>query len=348
MKYTRNTRRKIGALQLIACIGLTLALLTASANAQNPTHNPLLGQSNPASRGFHVTGSLPTQDTLWGPAPRSVNPPSITVSYGTLDYPRVPDSGASGINKNGQIVGAFNITTSGCSAGYLQAGISFRKIAYPGATQSCPVGINDLGEIAGGYSTDGGNTYHVFSLSGTTFSAIPDPPGAVDTTPEGIDNSGRIVGAYVDSSDNVHGFVYSNGAYTVIDVPGTNYTFLRAVSPNGTIMAGDYTGADGHDHGFLLKGGVFTTVNYPGAVDTELLGVNDFGNYVGNWGDGTIVESYLEYNAFLFKGGSYVSLTLPWAGVSVTWPSALNNRAQIAGLYVDSNGIILGFYAVAQ
>jgi hypothetical protein len=324
-----------------------LAFLATSAYAQNPTHNRLIGRSNPVLSGFHLR-SLPTQDSP-GTVLQNANTPSgIAVSYGTVDYPRVLNSGASGINKQGQIVGAFSITASGCSAGYLQAGISFRKIAYPGSTQSCPVAINDLGEIAGGYSTDGGNTYHIFSLVGTTFTAIPDPPGATDTDAGGIDNLGRIVGGYVDSSDVVHGFVYSNGTFTVVDVPGASYTLVRAVSPNGTIMAGDYVGADGHDHGFLLNGGVFTTVDYPGAADTELLGVNDFGSYVGNWGNGTIVQSYLEYNGFLFKSGSYVPLTLPWAGVSVTWPSALNNKAQIAGLYVDSNGIILGFYAAVH
>jgi len=350
MNSLRTTGRNTSTLRsMLRCIGFMLALLATSADAQNPTHNHLIGRSNPALSGFHFRGSLPTQDSS-RPALRSADTLSgVAVSYGTMDYPRVLNSGAAGMNKKGQIVGGFNILAeSGCTGGYLQAGTSFRKIAYPGSTASCTLAINDLGEIVGDYTLDGGNTYHAFLLVGTVFSAVPDPPSAISAIAEGVDNLGNIVGAYVDSSDAVHGFVYSNGAFTVVDVPGAGYTHVHATSPNGTILVGDYVASDGHDHGFRLKRGVLSTVDYPGATDTQLLGVNDSGDYVGNWGNGAIIQDYLEYNGFLFRSGSYVSLTLPWAGVSVTWPSAVNDKDQIAGSYVDSNGIILGFYASAH
>lgn len=332
---------------------LAMTLLTVCASAQNT----LKLNAVPARQSlFHPIHPRRLPNRVFVPNPSTTqsdvhdNPGGITVTYGPVDYPRILGSAAAGINKKGQMVGGFNILAgSGCTGGYLLKGNTFRQVNYPGPYASCVLGINDSGEMVGGYSADGWNTYHVFSLIGKVFTAIPDPPGAIPVVaPAGVDDAGDIIGQYVDSSGVSHGFVYSKGAFTTIDVPGASDTFLDATSPNGKILAGSYYGSDGNDHGFLLQNGVFTTVDYPGAVDTEILGVNDSGDYVGNWGNGTLVLDFLEYNGFFFKGGSYAPLNLPWAAVAVTWPSGLNDKDQIAGAYVDTNNVILGFYATVK
>jgi hypothetical protein len=331
-----------------------VTLLALSVSAQTANNRNVATQARAMLGGMNGLRHLPPRNFAQSltAKPHSQTPATssnISVTYGPVDYPRIVGSGVGGINKKGQMAGGLNIiASSGCTAGYLLTGNNFRKFIYPpGALESCVLAINDSGEMLGDYSTDG-QTLHAFSLVGNVFTNIPDYPGSVDRLASGVDNFGNIVGLYTDVPGVSHGFVYSNGTFTSIDVPGATDTFLNATSPDGAILAGSYYGSDGHDHGFVLHSGVFITVDYPGAVDTEILGVNDSGDYVGNWGNGTLVQDYLEYNGFFFKGGTYTPLTLPWAGVSVTWPTGLNDTNQIAGADVDSNGIVFGFYAAAK
>jgi hypothetical protein len=44
----------------------------------------------------------------------------------------------------------------------------------------------------------------------------------------GINNSGDIVGSYTDNS-GIHGYLYSHGVYTTIDVPGSDDFNIHAV-----------------------------------------------------------------------------------------------------------------------
>ncbi|MGA1825942.1 MAG: hypothetical protein ACMUIP_14900, partial [bacterium] len=49
-----------------------------------------------------------------------------------------------------------------------------------------------------------------------------DVPDAYETRLHGINNAGQIVGSYTDTQyGKRRGFIYSNGVYEIIDVPGT-------------------------------------------------------------------------------------------------------------------------------
>jgi probable HAF family extracellular repeat protein len=54
-----------------------------------------------------------------------------------------------------------------------------------------------------------------------------DVPGATTTNARGINDSGQVVGTYVDST-GTHGFLYTDGSFTTIDVPVVDFeTFFR-------------------------------------------------------------------------------------------------------------------------
>ena len=78
---------------------------------------------------------------------------------------------------------------------------------------------------------------------------------------------------------------------------------------------------------------------------TQLLGVNDQGQMVGGYGDGTIILRFLEHHGFLLSEGVFTTFDAPFAGVAITPFGRINNSGQIAGYYLDANGTFFGFIA---
>src|SRR5687768_8815364 len=56
-------------------------------------------------------------------------------------------------------------------------------------------------------------------------------PGAVFTNAQGINARGDVVGFYTDAAGLNHGFRWSRGAYSVIDVPNARVTQARGIGP---------------------------------------------------------------------------------------------------------------------
>jgi probable HAF family extracellular repeat protein len=120
-----------------------------------------------------------------------------------------------------------------------------------------------------------------------------------------------------------------------------NYTFTTIDDPSGPAgppqmaagindlgqIVGSYDTLDGDTHGFLDNAGAFTTVDYPNARLTELWGVNDSGEIVGDASVG---------GAFLDIAG--VPTTIAYPGSGITSVSGINSQGQIVGQYADSTG----------
>jgi len=63
--------------------------------------------------------------------------------------------------------------------------------------------------------------------------------------------------------------------FTMIDVPGANFTRAHGINNSGQIV-GEYQDTFG-THGYLLSGGSLSTVNFPGVVNTSAQGISDSG-----------------------------------------------------------------------
>src|SRR4026208_1250203 len=117
----------------------------------------------------------------------------------------------------------------------------------------------------------------------TTF----DYPGAGNNTlPQKINERGDIVGEFIDSSGVTRGFVrFSDGSFSapIVDPNDTvGFTEGRGINNSRTVN-GDYAISDGTLHSFFLSGGTFTGYDVPGAVQTNLLSINDAGNFTGGF-----------------------------------------------------------------
>jgi hypothetical protein len=191
----------------------------------------------------------------------------------------------------------------------------------------------------------------------TTF----DYPGTGNLTlPQKINERGDIVGEFIDPNGVTRGFVrFSDGSFSapIVDPNDTvGFTEGRGIN-NSRTVAGDYVISDGTLHSFFLSGGTFTEYDVPGAVQTNLLSINDPGDFTGGFDpDGSGI-----FQAFVGRGGTITSFSVP-GGLS-TFAYQLssgcdeheeecdegqdNRRPEqhlVVGYYIDSSGILHGYF----
>ena len=78
-------------------------------------------------------------------------------------------------------------------------------------------------------------------------------------------------------------------------------------------------------HGYLLSGSAFTSIDITGAVSTQASGINDAGQIVGNYYDGTTLHG------FIYDGTTFTTIDAP--GAFLTSIFRINNAGTIVGYY---------------
>jgi uncharacterized membrane protein len=174
-----------------------------------------------------------------------------------------------------------------------------------------------------------------------------DYPGTGNSTlPQKINERGDVVGEFVDSSGVARGFVrFKDGSFSapIVDPNDTvGFTEGRGINNSGTV-AGDYAASDGTLHSFFLSGSTFTEYDVPGAVQTNLLSINEPGDFTGGFDpDGSGV-----FQAFVGSGGTITSWVVP--GALSTFAYEINNNKKLTvGYFIDSAGVLHGYYRDAS
>ena len=284
-----------------------------------------------------------------------------TYTFTTIDAPGGPavfGTTVNDINNHGQAAGyyislgpfgpqyhAFTVRTDGKS---------FSTVDQPGTTFNAISGINDAGQTVGVSAPFApfGRGF-VRDASGGYIAVDPASAGlpALYSEAAGINQAGKtIVGFYADTIPSdlslvqryEHGFIYSGGAYTQIDVPTALGFGTQLISINGSgVISGNFldNGPYSLEHGFLYTPGVgFSVIDGPGAFATELGKVNDLGAAVGA---GLTPNPFslqgFDASGFLLSKGKYQPIAVP--GAFSTQPFGLNDHGGIVGLYEDATGI---------
>ncbi len=170
-----------------------------------------------------------------------------------------------------------------------------------------------------------------------------DYPGTGNLTrPQKINDKNEIVGIFVDSSGVTRGFTRAaDGTFSapIVEPNDTgNFTEGRGINNSATIC-GDYSGSDGLFHGFFLSGGTFTEYDVADSDGTEVLGINNAGDFAGTY----VPSGVGVFQAFVNIGGSVIPIVIPDAtGFSGAYQ--LNASNQFVGYYTDSGAINHGFY----
>jgi uncharacterized membrane protein len=326
---------------LIYVIAIACLASQASAQQASPILSRLGMQAHIPQLNFHSPASLA----------QSENSPLYTFTFGLIDYPRSQIGAAYGINDGGRIVGGYNHTNVmelTADHAFEVKRNNFSTIDYPGALQTDAFGINKGGVVVGSFEGTGGN-FHGFKLASGLYTQL-DYPGAFGTYAVSINSSGEIAGLYVASPTQVNAFVLSGGTYTSISAPGSNNTQASGLNKYG-VVAGYYYDSSSNLHGFTYDKGTFTPIDYGnGNPNTYLSGINDSGAVVGGYGAWETINSveYFTQHGFLYSGGTFNTFDAPFGDVQVTTPWGMNNKGEIVGGYVDSQGMNYGFYLKAQ
>ncbi|HEY6120580.1 MAG TPA: hypothetical protein VIV66_11500 [Pyrinomonadaceae bacterium] len=173
----------------------------------------------------------------------------------------------------------------------------------------------------------------------TTF----DYPGTGNQTlPQKINERGDIVGEFIDSNGVVRGFVrFSDGSFSapIVNPNDTvGFTEGRGIN-NSRTVDGDYVMSDGTVHSFFLSGGAFTEYDVPGAVQTNLLSINDAGDFTGAFDpDGSGI-----FQAFVSRGRTLASFSIP-GSLSTLAYEINNSKRLVVGYYIDGSGILHGYF----
>ena len=295
---------------LAAASALCIACATASASTYNfqtinnpadPNFNQLLGINNAGViAGYFGDGAVvPNNGYTW------------TKSGGFVaeNYNGAAQTQVVGIN-NTKTNGTYNtvgfyVDAAGANHGFSQIGGTQTTVDHSGSMGfNQLLGINDS-NIAVGFYVDALNVSHGYevNLSTNHFTDL-SITGATSVTATAINNAGWIAGFYSDAIGNTHGFLDENGTYKILDYPmgvGVN-TSIFGMNNKGQLV-GSFLNANDGTNGFVynVNTNSWQTVSDPnaqfltafGVSGTVLNGINDAGDLVGFYSDGTHVNGLL-------------------------------------------------------
>jgi PEP-CTERM motif len=244
-----------------------------------------------------------------------------------------------GINNSGTIAGFDNGVTN---AGFtLTLPANFTVVNFPSALAANPpvvssqvTGINAAGDLSGLYVDNSGNT-HGFTRIGGTFTTVDDPASTVFNQALGINNSNKTVGYFAPTATGTPGdiaYSQTGGVFTNINALLPANFNSQAVGINSTAtpwIVGFYQPDAGltTSFGFVDEGGTIQTVDPFGSTFTQALGVNDLGEIVGFYTNGTGQHGYIDNN------GVFTSFDPP--GSASTTINGINDKGDIVGFYTN-------------
>ncbi len=270
-------------------------------NNTDPNFNQLLGINTAGTiAGYFGDGPTVPNNGF------TVAPPYGQANFTAENYPAAAQTQVIGINNSGTTVGFYG-DAAGNNFGFVNHGGTFTSVSNPSTPSSGTMtnqllGVNDSNQAAGFYVTSGGNAQaYTYNISSKAFTLV-NPTGATASTATGINNAGDISGFFTAANGNTEGFYYNGSSFTAFEAPGSTNTVFFGLNNKGQLV-GDYVDATGLTNGLLynVMTNTFTTVNDPNAsataafdvTGTTINGINDAGQLVGFYSDGTHVNGLL-------------------------------------------------------
>jgi hypothetical protein len=220
------------------------------------------------------------------------------------------------------IVGFYTDNATGFTHGFLDSNGVQSTLDDPAGESpavTTPVqnllGINDFDKAAG-FWTDNNGHEHGFvvkinteSISSSQFTEIPPATfaGAVATQASDITDRDDVCGFWTDGNGNNHGFFGRIGHKFVTFNVSIKGMTAKSTSPFGCNnegeIVGSFTDSSGAVHGFIFAFGRFVQFDAPGSSQTPAFGVagtfingvNDRGDFVGFFSDGTKVNGFVNF-----------------------------------------------------
>ena len=144
-----------------------------------------------------------------------------------------------------------------------------------------------------------------------------------------------LFGVFCASNIDAQNYTSVAYAYAPIAVPGATLTIANGINRDNVIV-GSFFDASSAVHGFVYRNGHYEQVDFPGSSETEVLGINDRGDLVGEYQ----IEGPLNFHGFLRHEWEFTSIDAPEAEFG-TRAFGVNNDMVIVGSFDDSQGFIL-------
>jgi probable HAF family extracellular repeat protein len=291
MKKIATTALLVFAL-LIAQIGQAQTVTTA-AKPESPAKKP----SPPTEINYTVTEAFPLGDRFIGALNRSgelaligdfaasfvdkkrkvTDFECLIFSSGAVDHFTTP----LGINNKGDIVGFCHDNVGPIETGFLRSKSgSLSQFTAPDATSTFANGVNDFGQIVGQSSGISGTFSFIRSPDGTQYQNILPPTIEALVQAVAINNSLKVVGHYTDNNGQ-HAFLWDNGQFTELKVPGASNSDVRQLNNNDqALMFATVAGVGSH---YLYSDGNYLRINNPeGYTWQNVIALNDNGELAGS------------------------------------------------------------------
>jgi hypothetical protein len=140
-----------------------------------------------------------------------------------------------------------------------------------------------------------------------------DYPGGNSTSPRGVNGGGDVSGYFYDSAGAAHGFIrFRNGSFSPpINEPNGSDTFALGINSSRIVVGDFFSAADSTSHGFLFSHRTYTQFDVGGLVSTNILGINDANDLVGDFYDDTQTQGFVDI------GGNTTVINIPGALATV-------------------------------
>jgi hypothetical protein len=193
--------------------------------------------------------------------------------FRTFNVPGATSTELFSINGEGEFTGLY--TDPAGVHGFIQEGSHLTRFNYPGTSYTIASRINNHGTVVGWYQGSQGPSRGFARSAAGHFTSLTDPFAGTGrnqgTFANGVTDQGVIVGNYITSGNIFHGFIYTAGRFTTVDVPGAFYgkpDWGSAVYDvnDADVMVGIYTPSRKNVlEGFIETAGHFTKFIAPGA-----------------------------------------------------------------------------------
>lgn len=292
---------------------------------------------------------------------------ATSYKYVTVDAmaPNVLGTVVTGIN-DGSLATGYYVVAGNVAAGEAPQnyhaftvnadGSGFSSIDRAGYWQTGASGINNAGSVVGVSVSYGGvGTGFLRAADGSFTDIDPTSLNSVYSEAIGINNAGAIVGYFTTvvppSLDQIqaysHGFIYSNGTYSQLDVPvGVGFgTQLDSINSFG-VIAGSYLDYGFAPHAFVydLTSATFSYLDVTGLSATPSSLPTQIGQLNDAFAFPVSIVSYdptspvgFDATSFIASAGTITPFAVP--GADTTSGFGLNLAGQTTGLYVVGNAV---------
>lgn len=193
-------------------------------------------------------------------------------NFRSVDLPGATATTALGISPQDDIVGRYVMGGAGHSYQLSNGAVTTFDPPYGIPGTSAAWGINPQGVIMGLYTdygtVPGGDKFRTRAFLRDTsgnFTQI-DFPGAENTFAIKISPTGQVVGCYhhqnadfpVSDGGTMHGYVYQNGSYQSLSVPGT---MNNGITRDGRIIVGVWWPTQAEYHAYKVENGVYSLLD---------------------------------------------------------------------------------------